>query len=89
MANIKSAIKRIDVIKRKTMENRMVKSQITTYIRKVEILVKDGNIEEAKKLVTEAVAYIDSASTKGVIHRNNAARKVSRITRLVNTATVA
>lgn len=89
MANIKSAIKRIDVIKRKTMENRMVKSQITTYIKKVEFLVKDGNIEEAKKLLTEAIAYIDSASTKGVIHSNNAARKVSKLTRLVNASTVA
>ena len=83
MANIKSAKKRIDVINKKTAENRMVKSKIATLTKKVETLVKNGQIEEAKAMLPEVVAYIDSCGASGVIHKNNASRKVSRLTKLV------
>ena len=83
MANIKSAKKRIDVINKKTAENRMVKSKIATLTKKVETLVKNGQIKEAKELLPEVVAYIDSCGASGVIHKNNASRKVSRLTKLV------
>ncbi|MBQ8749848.1 MAG: 30S ribosomal protein S20 [Clostridia bacterium] len=86
MANIKSAKKRVLITEKKTLENRMIKSKMSTLIKKVKTLVSNGEIEAAEKLLPEVVAYIDSASSKGVIHQNNAARKVSSVTKLVNDA---
>lgn len=83
MANIKSAKKRISVINKKTAENKMVKSKMATLIKKVKALVANNQIEEAKKLLPEVVAYIDSCANDGIIHKNNAARKVSQLTKLV------
>lgn len=86
MPNIKSAKKRVLVAEKKTLENRMVKSKIATLSKKVKALVSNNQIDEAEKLLPEVVAYIDSASNKGVIHQNNASRKVSSLTKLVNDA---
>ncbi len=86
MPNIKSAKKRVLVAEKKTLENRMIKSKIATLTKKVKTLVSNNQIDEAEKLLPEVVAYIDSAANKGVIHQNNAARKVSNITKLVNDA---
>ncbi|MGN1227925.1 MAG: 30S ribosomal protein S20 [Christensenellales bacterium] len=86
MPNIKSAKKRVLVAEKKTLQNRMIKSKIATLMKKVKTLVSNGEIEEAQKLLPEVVAYIDSASDKGVIHQNNASRKVSSLTKLVNEA---
>ena len=83
MANIKSAKKRIGVINKKTAENKMVKSKMATLIKKVKALVANNQKEEAKKLLPEVVAYIDSCANDGIIHKNNAARKVSQLTKLV------
>lgn len=86
MPNIKSAKKRVLVAEKKTLENKMIKSKIATLTKKVKTLVSNNQIDEAEKLLPEVVAYIDSAANKGVIHQNNAARKVSNITKLVNDA---
>lgn len=83
MANIKSAKKRIGVINKKTAENKMAKSKMATLIKKVNALVQNNQIDEAKKLLPEVVAYIDSCASDGIIHKNNAARKVSQLTKLV------
>ena len=83
MANIKSAKKRILVIEKKTALNKMAKSKIATLTKKVEKFVADGEIDNAKALLPEVVAYIDSCANDGIIHKNNAARKVSRLTKLV------
>ncbi len=83
MANIKSAQKRIKVIDKKTAENRMIKSKLATLTKKLEKLVKDGEMEQAKAMLPEVVSYIDSCANKGVIHKNNAARRVSKLTQLV------
>ena len=77
MANIKSAKKRILVTATKAEKNKAIKSKIKTYIKKVEAAV-----EAADKKV--ATVEIDKACSKGVYHKNNAARKVSRLTNLVN-----
>jgi len=84
--NIKSAKKRVLVAEKKTMENRMIKSKIATLMKNVKTLVSKGDVEGAEKLLPEVVAYIDSAQDKGVIHQNNASRKVSSLTKLVNDA---
>jgi len=86
--NIKSAIKRVDVTAKKTLENKMIKSKIASLTKKVKALVASGEIENAKKLLPEVISYIDSASSKNVIHDNNASRKISKLTILVNNAKV-
>lgn len=84
MANIKSAKKRILVTAKKTMRNKMIKSSVKTAIKKVLVAVKAGNKEEAKIALTNAIRTIDKACSKGIFHKNNASRKKSRLTKLVN-----
>ena len=84
MANIKSAKKRILVIETKTLRNKTIKTKIKTLIKKVETAVAEGNKELAQERLTVASAEIGKAASKGIYHKNNAARKVSRLTRLVN-----
>jgi small subunit ribosomal protein S20 len=88
MANVKSAKKRIRVIEKKTLRNRMVKSQVKTEIRKVLTEIQNGNTEAAKANLQSAISAIDKARAKGVYHKNNAARKISRLTKAVNKASV-
>ena len=85
MANIKSAKKRILVNKTKYERNKAVKSEVKTAIKRVEDAVAKKNADDAKVALTEATKLIDSACSKGVYHKNNAARKVSRLAKLVNT----
>jgi small subunit ribosomal protein S20 len=84
MANIKSAKKRIRVIEKKTLMNRMVKSALKTTIKKFETAVLSGNVEEAKVTYVAVVKALDMAASKGVIHKNNASRKKSRLTARFN-----
>ncbi|MDI9508679.1 MAG: 30S ribosomal protein S20 [Clostridiales bacterium] len=84
MANIKSAKKRIRVIAKKTERNKAIKSKVKTMIKKVDAAVAAGDKELAKANLKLAISEIDSACTKGVMHKNTAARKVSRITKSVN-----
>lgn len=85
MANIKSAKKRILVNRTKYERNKAVKSEVKTAIKRVEEAVANKNADEAKAAFTAATKLIDSACSKGVYHKNNAARKVSRLAKLVNT----
>lgn len=84
MANIKSAKKRILVTATKTARNKSIKSAVKTAIKKVEAAVNEKNKEEAQAALTAAISTISKAAKKGVYHKNNAARKVSRLTKLVN-----
>lgn len=84
MANIKSAKKRIKVIAKKTLRNKMIKTRTKTAIKKVIVAVENGNKAEANLALVSAVSTIDSATTKGIFHKNNASRKKSRLTKLVN-----
>ena len=85
MANIKSAKKRVLVAKTRNERNKSVKSAVKTAIKKVEAAVAANDKEAAKAALTVAISTIESASSKGVYHKNNAGRKVSRLTKLVNT----
>ncbi len=82
MPNIKSAKKRVSVIERRKQENRYVKSTMATMIKKFREAVK-YDVAEAEAMLKEVVSYIDSAETKGVIHKNNASRKISRLNSLL------
>ena len=85
MPNIKSAIKRVDVIEKKTLRNNMIKSEVKTASKKFEAAVLDGNKENAEKLFKEAVKKIDGACSKGIIKQNTASRKKSSLAKKLNT----
>ena len=84
MANIKSAKKRILVTETKAARNKSIRSAVKTSIKKVEAAVQDNNKAAAQAALTEAISTISKATSKGVYHKNNSARKVSRLTKLVN-----
>ena len=84
MPNIKSAIKRVSVIEKKTLRNNMIKSGYRTAVKKFEQAVEAGNVEEATKLFSEATKKVDQACTKGVIVKNTAARKKSNMAKKLN-----
>ena len=84
MANIKSAKKRILVIETKTLRNKIIKSKIKTLTKKVDAAVAAGDKTLAQTNLTTAITAIDKAAAKGIFHKNNAARKVSRLQRAVN-----
>lgn len=84
MPNIKSAIKRVDVIKTKTLKNNMIKSSYRTAVKKFEQAVESNNVEEATKLFSDATKKIDQACSKGVIVKNTAARKKSNMAKKLN-----
>ncbi len=75
MPNIKSAKKRVLVTEVKTLQNRMVKSSLKTAVKKADAAIDAG----AKAKANAAVTVIDKPAAKGVIHKNNAAHKKSRI----------
>jgi len=84
LANIKSAKKRILVTRTKTERNKAIKSGVKTAIKKVFAAIESGDKEAAKAELVAATKTIEMAATKGVYHKNNAARKVSRISKAVN-----
>ena len=84
MPNIKSAKKRVEVIKKKTMRNNSIKSGYKTAIKKAEAAIESKNMEEAKKLTSFATKKIDQACTKGVIVKNTASRKKSALAKKLN-----
>ena len=84
MPNIKSAIKRVSVIEKKTMQNNMIKSEYKTAVRKFEAATLQGNKEEAEKLLKLAIKKIDGACSKGVIKKNTASRKKSNLAKKLN-----
>ena len=84
MANIKSAKKRILVNETKAARNKAIRSKVKTAIKKVEAAVAAGAKAAAQAALVAATTEIDKACTKGVYHKNNAARKVSRVSKAVN-----
>lgn len=85
MANIKSAKKRVLVNRKKAERNKSIKSAVKTSIKKVEATVAAKDKEAAVAALQNAISTIDKAATKGVYHKNTAARKVSRLSKAVNT----
>ena len=79
MPNIKSAKKRVLVTEKKTAQNKAIKSALKTQIKKFLAAVNAGDRESANKLYPETVSAIDSAVTKGILHKNNAANKKAKL----------
>ena len=84
MPNIKSAIKRVNVIENKTLRNNMIKYGYKSAVKKFEQAVEAGNVEEATTLMSQATKKIDQACSKGVIVKNTAARKKSNLAKKLN-----
>ena len=84
MANIKSAKKRILVNRTKAARNKSIRSEVKTSIKKVEAAVEAKAKAAAEAALKDAISTISKATSKGVYHKNNCARKVSRLSRAVN-----
>lgn len=79
MANIKSAIKRNRQNIKRRMRNRVYRGQARTFIRDARLSLVEENLDEARETTLKAVKALDIAAKKGVIHKNNAARRKSRL----------
>ena len=86
MANTQSAIKRIRSNERKRRINQVHRSRARTYVRRTRGLIAAGELDEAEAVARQAMIALDRAAEKGVIHRNNAARRKSRLMRSLNRA---
>ena len=84
MANIKSAKKRVKVIEKKTLRNKMIKSEIKTVIKKLEAAIASGDKAAAEAALLVVTSKLDKAAAKGVYHKNMVSRKVSRMAAAVN-----
>lgn len=82
----KSAQKQVRVASRRQQRNKSVRSAIKTGITKAEKLIFNGEIEDARKAVVEAVSSLDKAANKHIIHANNAARRKARLLKKLNEA---
>mgnify|MGYP001773386121 CR=1 FL=1 len=84
MANTKSAIKRIKISERNRIRNRIRLGKIKFYTKQFLKLLEENKIEEAKKVLPEVISAIDKAAQKGTLHKNTAARKKSKLMKLLN-----
>jgi small subunit ribosomal protein S20 len=79
LANIKSAIKRNRQNEKRRVQNRIVRGSTRTQVKKAKEAIGEENKDTALLEVQEAVKKLDRAASKGVIHKNNAARRKSRL----------
>lgn len=84
MAHSKSSKKRVFIGERNTARNKSIKSRVKTFVKKVLIAVEAKNVDEAKAALQVAYKELDKAVTKGVLKKNTASRKKSRLTLKVN-----
>lgn len=85
MAHHKSAVKRNKQNALRNARNTHIRSTMRTLVKQVRETVAAGDQEAALTALAKAVPYIDKTATKGVIHKASASRKISRLTKLVNT----
>lgn len=89
MANIKSAKKRISVINHKTLVNRRIKNALKAVLKAYDKALAAGDLATAKEKLALAEKKLMKAGAKGLIHKNTASRKVSRLTKAYNKAVAA
>ncbi|NWF52787.1 MAG: 30S ribosomal protein S20 [Nitrospirae bacterium] len=80
----RSALKRARQSLKRNLRNKTIRTSLKTLVKKVESAVSSGNREEASKVLKEAIKAFSTAASKGFIHKNNASRKISKLTRKVN-----
>lgn len=86
MPNIKSAVKRVKITKARTLRNASAKSALRTSLKRFEQAVRAQDLETARVALRSATQSLDKAVTKGIVHRNHAARKKSRLMKRFNKA---
>lgn len=86
MPNTKTALKRMKQSRERRIRNKAVKTRIKTEVKYFLNSLKKGDRQEAEKYLSSAKRIIDKAANKGVIHKNEAARKKSRLTKMLNKA---
>ena len=86
MPNIKSAKKRVLVNAKKTEQNKSIRSAVKTEMKKIDLLIKENKLEEAKASLSVAFKVIDSACSKNIYHANNASNKKSKLAKRVDAA---
>ena len=84
MANIKSAMKRIRTSEKRRVRNAAVRSTVRTSVKSARAAIEGGQGDQAREALLHTIQVLDKAVTKGVIHKNTAARKKSRLTRQLN-----
>jgi small subunit ribosomal protein S20 len=84
MANIKSAIKRVKTNEKRRLRNASQKSALRTAVKAAEVAVENNNVDNAKQALIIATKKLDKAVTKGLIHKNAASRKKSRLAKKLN-----
>ena len=84
MPNIKSVIKDVKKSRENHIRNLDTKSKIKTFVKKTKATATAGDAENAVKLLQESTSIIDKAAERGIIHKNAAARRKSRLTKAVN-----
>lgn len=80
-----SAIKRIRQAQKRNLRNASIRSKIKTVSKRIEEAITEKNQENVKKFLKEIVRAVNSAVSKGVLHKNTASRKISRLSKLANT----
>lgn len=85
MANIRSAIKRVRQSARRRVRNRIVRSSMRTFVKKARTILEEGDTAQAAGAVREAISALDKAAQKGIIHRNSADRRKSRLMKRLST----
>jgi len=85
LANIRSAIKRVRQSARRRVRNRIVRSSMRTFVKKARTILEEGDTAQAAGAVREAISALDKAAQKGVIHRNSADRRKSRLMKRLST----
>jgi small subunit ribosomal protein S20 len=81
LANIKSAIKRNRQNEKRRVRNRIFRGRARTYIKKAQTVMASGDEAASREATLEAISALDKAVEKGVLHKNNAARRKSRLMR--------
>jgi small subunit ribosomal protein S20 len=81
MANHASALKRVKQTRKRRLRNKSYKSAISTTVKKVFSSIEEKNADAAKSSYKQAIARLDSAANKGILHRKTASRKISRLTK--------
>ena len=84
MPNIRSAKKRVLVTASKTARNKAVKSNLKTTVKKAEAAIAEGG--DSREAIRLAIKRIDQAQAKGILHKNTAARRKSKLVRKLNNA---
>lgn len=83
MANHKSALKRAKQSEIKRIRNKSIRTRINNIIKQLKLAISENASEKVAKNLVLAQSIIDKAAKKGVIHKKTAARKISRLTRLI------